>query len=80
MGVLGVLGTKIKNSLKYPSLHLEADTENCTKCRKCSKSCEMSIAVNELVQSGDMYHPDIFYIYTKQLLENLKDFNIELDL
>ena len=31
MGVLGIIGTKIKNTLKYPSLHLEADIEKCTQ-------------------------------------------------
>jgi len=58
MGVLGVIGTKIKNALKYPSLHLEADTEKCTNCKQCSKVCEMGLDVNELVQSGNMYDPD----------------------
>ncbi|MFX1366633.1 MAG: 4Fe-4S binding protein [Promethearchaeota archaeon] len=58
MGVLGVIGTKIKNTLKYPSLHLEVNTESCTQCKQCSKACEMGLDVNEMVQSGDMYDPD----------------------
>jgi len=58
MGVLGILGTKIKNSLKYPSLHLEPEVEKCTQCKQCSKACEMGLDVNELVEKGDMYHPD----------------------
>ena len=58
MGVLGVLGTKIKDTLKYPSLHLEADTEKCTNCKQCSRACEMGLEVNDLVQSGNMYDAD----------------------
>ena len=58
MGVLGIIGTKIKNLLKYPSLHLEADTEKCTHCKQCSRACVMGIEVHELVESGDMYDPD----------------------
>ncbi|MFX1575031.1 MAG: 4Fe-4S binding protein [Promethearchaeota archaeon] len=58
MGVLGIIGTKIKNALKYPSLHLEAESEKCTNCKQCSKACEMGLDVNQLVQSGDMYNAD----------------------
>lgn len=58
LDVLGVLGTKIKNALKYPSLHLEADIEKCTSCKQCSKACEIGLDVNKLVQSGNMYDPD----------------------
>lgn len=58
MAVLGIIGTKIKNLLRYPSLHLEADVEKCTNCKKCNKNCIMSLEVNKLVQKGDMYHSD----------------------
>jgi len=58
MGVLGIIGTKIKNFFKYPSLHLEADIEKCTQCKQCSKACVMSLDVNELFKEGNMYDPD----------------------
>jgi len=58
MGVLWIIGNKIKNLLKYPSLHLEADTQRCTICKKCSRSCEMGLDVNYLVQAGVMYDAD----------------------
>jgi ferredoxin-type protein NapH len=58
MAVLGIIGTKIKNFLRYPSLHLEADIEKCTNCKQCTKNCVMSLEVNDLIQSGDMYHSD----------------------
>jgi ferredoxin-type protein NapH len=58
MGVLGIIGTKIMNLLKYPSLHLEAESDKCTQCKRCSKECVMGLEVHELVESGDMYHTD----------------------
>lgn len=58
MGVLGIIGTKIMNLLRYPSLHLEADPEKCTQCKLCSKACVMGLDVHELVNSGDMYAAD----------------------
>jgi polyferredoxin len=58
MAVLGIIGTKIKNILKFPSLHLESNVEKCTKCKQCSKACPMSLDVMDLVQSGKMYDPD----------------------
>jgi polyferredoxin len=58
MGVLGILGTKLKNILKYPSLHLEVNSEKCTECKTCTKNCVMSLEVHDMVLSGDMYHSD----------------------
>jgi len=58
MGVLGVIGTKIMNLLRYPALHLEADPEKCTQCKQCSKACVMGLDVHELVDSGNMYDAD----------------------
>ncbi len=48
--------------LKYPSLHLEADTQKCTKCKKCSRSCEMGLGVNSLVQSGTYMMQTVSYV------------------
>lgn len=58
MSVLGIIGTKIMNILKYPGLHLEADKGECTQCKQCSKACVMSLEVHELVQNERMYDPD----------------------
>jgi polyferredoxin len=58
MGVLGILGTKIKNILKYPSLHLSVSENKCVKCKKCSKSCPMSLNVQEMVALGNMINND----------------------
>jgi ferredoxin-type protein NapH len=49
-----ILGTKIKNRLGYPALHLEAKPESCVKCGSCSKNCPMSLDVEKMVLCGSM--------------------------
>ena len=58
MAVFGIIGTKIKNLLKYPSLHLEANPEQCTSCKMCSKACVMGLEVHDMVKRNNMYHAD----------------------
>lgn len=53
-GVLNIVGTRIGKFLHLPVLHLETDTNKCTKCGKCSKVCQMSLPVTDMVQSGSM--------------------------
>jgi len=53
-GVLNIVGTRIGKLLHLPVLHLETDTNKCTKCGKCSKVCQMSLPVTDMVQSGSM--------------------------
>lgn len=49
-----IIGSKIKNKLKYPSLHLAADKEKCIDCKLCSKKCPMSLEVHDMVQKNKM--------------------------
>lgn len=49
-----IIGTKMKNKLKYPSLHLESYKANCINCKLCIPKCPMSLDVNEMVQKGCM--------------------------
>lgn len=58
MSVIGDLGTRIKNKLGYPSLHLEMDAQACNHCKKCVTNCQMSIGVEEYVMKGRMDDPD----------------------
>jgi ferredoxin-type protein NapH len=58
MAVFGVIGSKIKNALHYPSLHLEINPEKCSKCGICSKSCPMSLDVKNMVETKKMVHND----------------------
>ena len=49
-----IIGTKIKNYFKWPSYHLEADSEKCIECHLCEKSCPMSLKVTKMVQKDSM--------------------------
>jgi ferredoxin-type protein NapH len=49
-----VIGTKLKNALGYPSLHLAADPTKCSGCKQCSKKCPMSLDVDAMVKRNNM--------------------------
>ncbi|WP_414468532.1 4Fe-4S binding protein [Methanobacterium sp. ACI-7] len=49
-----IIGTKIKNFFRWPSIHLEADNSLCVQCNLC-KNCPMSIDVREKVLNRNMY-------------------------
>lgn len=49
-----VIGNKIKNIFKWPSLHLEADNKLCIQCKLC-QNCPMSLNVKEKVLKGNMH-------------------------
>lgn len=53
-----VIGTKIKDLLKYPSLHLEPDADKCINCKLCTKKCPMSLDVDRMVAKRDMKNPE----------------------
>jgi len=45
-----VIGRRIRNVLAWPSLRLGTEKENCIQCGSCTKACQMSIEVMDLVQ------------------------------
>ena len=49
-----ILGRKIKNVFKWPSLRLKADSDKCIDCKRCTKNCPMSLDVNAMLQAGAM--------------------------
>lgn len=49
-----IIGTKIKNTMGWPSLHLRVNKETCVECKICNKNCPMSLEVNEKVKRDDM--------------------------
>lgn len=49
-----VIGSKIKNIDKYPSLHLVTDKSKCVNCKACDKKCPMSLEVSLMVQKENM--------------------------
>ena len=49
-----IIGRKIRNLVKWPALHLDADETLCISCNKCSKACPMGLNVKEMVEEGKM--------------------------
>jgi ferredoxin-type protein NapH len=49
-----IIGTKIKDFIKWPSLHLVSDNSRCKQCRTCDKNCPMSLEISRMVQNGSM--------------------------
>jgi polyferredoxin len=47
-----VIGTKIRNKLHLPGLHIAAEKDKCISCNQCSKKCPMSLDVEAMVQKG----------------------------
>jgi ferredoxin-type protein NapH len=51
-----IIGRKIRNFLRYPSLGLKADKSKCKNCMQCNETCPMSIDVNKQVQRNSIEH------------------------
>jgi len=49
-----VIGAKIKNYFKWPSLHLESTSDKCKQCKICDKNCPMSLEVSKMVKNSSM--------------------------
>lgn len=49
-----ILGRRIRNLARWPSLRLRAAPETCSNCLTCTRNCPMSLEVNEMVQRGQM--------------------------
>lgn len=54
MASINILGTKIKNLLRVPSLHLKVNSENCKSCKLCNQVCPMSLDVSRMVKGKNM--------------------------
>jgi len=49
-----ILGSKVGNKLKIPSLKITADSTKCVNCNRCNQICSMGLDVHTMVKSGDM--------------------------
>lgn len=49
-----IVGSRIKDAVGYPSLHLAVEPEKCTACGQCTKKCPMSLEVDKMVARGSM--------------------------
>lgn len=54
IAVIMILGRKIRNFIRWPALHLSAESGRCTDCKKCSINCPMGLDVNVMVRQGRM--------------------------
>lgn len=53
-----MIGRKLRNAGKWPSLELRAQLEKCGNCLTCNENCPMSIDVHANVLRGEMEHAD----------------------
>jgi ferredoxin-type protein NapH len=49
-----VIGRKIRNTVNWPALQLEADSRKCVNCKACTRNCSMSLDVTDMVQTHSM--------------------------
>ena len=49
-----ILGRKIRNTARWPSLGLAVEPEKCTHCHTCTRNCPMSLPVEDMVGRGVM--------------------------
>ena len=49
-----ILGRKLRNSFKWASLQLKADSEKCNHCHTCTLNCPMSLPVERMVKTNKM--------------------------
>ena len=49
-----IFGTKLKDLLHIPSLHLSAKPDKCVGCGLCSKNCTMGLDVTKMVRENRM--------------------------
>jgi polyferredoxin len=54
IAVMLIIGRQIRNLVRWPALHLEAEKDRCIDCKKCTKQCPMSLDVNDMVRQGTM--------------------------
>jgi ferredoxin-type protein NapH len=53
-----IIGGKIRDLSRIPSLRLTAKPDLCNSCGLCSRACPMSLPVNELVKNGAIGHSE----------------------
>jgi polyferredoxin len=53
-----ILGRKLRNTLAWPALRLQAEPAACTNCKTCTTNCPMSLDVNAMVKQNAMEHAE----------------------
>jgi polyferredoxin len=49
-----ILGRKVRDLFSWPALRLTADASACTDCKRCTRTCPMSLDVNRMVHATKM--------------------------
>ena len=47
-----IIGRKIRNRFKWPSLQLRVESEKCNHCHTCTQNCPMSLPVERMVKTN----------------------------
>lgn len=58
MAILNTLGTRIKNFFKLPSLRMVVDSTKCIDCKRCDKTCPMSLQVSDMAKNSSLADDD----------------------
>jgi ferredoxin-type protein NapH len=58
MSVVFMAITKLKDKLGLPSLHLEAQPDDCIHCKKCTAACPMSLNAEDMIKGSRMQDPE----------------------
>ena len=53
-----VIGTYLRNRVRWPALHLRSDAAQCSGCGRCTRDCPMSLEVQRLVENPTMDHAE----------------------
>ncbi len=53
-----IIGTKIKEKARWPSLHLAAHREVCRSCEQCDRHCPMGLPVSVMVRRGNLHNAE----------------------
>lgn len=53
-----IIGGKIRDLLRIPSLRLITKPDLCNSCGLCSRSCPMSLPLDELIKNGEIGHSE----------------------
>jgi polyferredoxin len=72
-----IIGRKLRNLVKLPSLKLIPIPENCTNCHTCTSSCPMSLPVEDMVENKRMEHSECILCGT--CVDGCKSKAIEFD-
>jgi polyferredoxin len=53
-----ILGRKVSNRFRLPSLRLRPATDKCTHCHTCTSNCPMSLPVETMLNNSNMEHTE----------------------